>query len=65
MAPALVWLLANTPPPTAATYADVNPVVALALAAPLLGERLSPAALADATVVLGCVVAVVRSDRGG
>ena len=60
--PALVWLLANTPTSTAATYAYVNPVVALVLGAVLLDERVSVAALVGAAIVLGSVVVVVRQD---
>jgi drug/metabolite transporter (DMT)-like permease len=60
--PALVWLLANTPTSTAATYAYVNPVVALVLGAVLLDERVSVAALVGAGIVLGSVVVVVRQD---
>ena len=59
--PALVWLLANTPTSTAATYAYVNPVVALVLVV-LLDERVSVAALVGAGIVLGSVVVVVRQD---
>jgi drug/metabolite transporter (DMT)-like permease len=61
--PALVWLLANTPTSTAATYAYVNPVVALALGAVLLGEDITLATLAGAAVVLTSVFFVIRADR--
>ena len=53
-----VWLLKNAPNSTIATYAYVNPVVAVALGALLLGEGITLA------VVVGGLIAVLASGRG-
>jgi drug/metabolite transporter (DMT)-like permease len=53
---------ARRPPPTAAvsTYAYVNPVIAVALGALLLGERLTLATVLGGAVVLASVVLLLR-----
>ncbi len=56
---AYTWLLANVPVSTVATYAYVNPVVAVVLGALILGEELTPRMLIAAVLILGAVVAMV------
>ena len=59
---AYVWLLDNAPLGTVATYAYVNPVVAIALGALVLHESLTWAVLLGAALVLACVAVVVRRE---
>jgi drug/metabolite transporter (DMT)-like permease len=56
---AFVWLLRNAPIGTVATYAYVNPVVAVTVGALLLGERVSPTMAAGGALILGSVALVV------
>ena len=53
---AYAWLLAVAPVSQVSTYAYVNPVVAVALGAVLLGETVTNRTLLGAAVVLGAVV---------
>jgi drug/metabolite transporter (DMT)-like permease len=48
------------PTPTVATYAYVNPVIAVLLGALILGEQLTPAMIGGGVLVVGAVVLVVR-----
>ena len=48
------------PTATVATYAYVNPVIAVLLGALILGEHLTPAMLAGGALIVGAVVLVVR-----
>jgi drug/metabolite transporter (DMT)-like permease len=50
----------SLPTPTVATYAYVNPVIAVLLGALILGERLTPAMIGGGILVVGAVVLVVR-----
>jgi drug/metabolite transporter (DMT)-like permease len=59
---AYVWLLANVPAAKAATYAYVNPVIALLLGWWLLDEAITPAILAGSGIVV-VAVALVTSAR--
>ncbi len=60
---AYVWLLHHAPISLVATYAYVNPVIALGLGALLVGESLTAQVLlAAATVVVG-VILVVSTER--
>ena len=59
---AYVWLLDNAPLGTVATYAYVNPVVAIALGAIVLGESLTWTIAIGAVLVLACVALVVRQE---
>jgi drug/metabolite transporter (DMT)-like permease len=67
---AYVWLLDNVAVTTVATYAYVNPIVAVALGIFIRGESLSPRALLAAVLIIGAVVAMVSGrprpaeDRG-
>jgi drug/metabolite transporter (DMT)-like permease len=56
---AFVWLLRNAPIGTVATYAYVNPVVAVAVGALLLGERVGATMAAGGALILGSVALVV------
>jgi drug/metabolite transporter (DMT)-like permease len=60
---AYVWLLDNAPIGRVATYAYVNPVVAIALGALVLHESLSWTIGAGAVLVLACVAIVVRYEE--
>jgi drug/metabolite transporter (DMT)-like permease len=57
-----VWLLHNAPIGRVATYAYVNPVVAIALGALVLHESLTWTTAAGAAVVLASVAVVVRQE---
>ena len=59
---AYVWLLAHAPLGTVATYAYVNPVVAIALGFLFRDEKLSPQILLGAAIVVASVAAVVRRE---
>lgn len=59
---AYVWLLDNAPLGTVATYAYVNPVVAIALGALVLHESLTWTIGVGAVLVLACVAVVVRTE---
>jgi drug/metabolite transporter (DMT)-like permease len=60
---AYVWLLSNAPIGLVATYAYVNPVVAVALGALVLGERLTPAVLIGGGVIVVAVAIVITVER--
>ena len=59
---AYAWLLQNAPVSRVATYAYVNPVVAIALGWAILGEAVTPATFAGAAVIVASVAAVVRTE---
>ena len=61
---AYIWLLSVQPPARVATYAYVNPVVALLLGWALAGEPVTPRTLVAAAVIVGAVV-VVQAGPGG
>jgi drug/metabolite transporter (DMT)-like permease len=60
---AYVWLLANAPISLVATYAYVNPVVAVALGALLLAEPVTSVVLGGGALVVLGVALVVRVER--
>ncbi len=60
---AYAFALASLPVSTVATYAYVNPVIAVALGAAVVGERFTAVQLAGAAVVLLAVVLVVSAER--
>lgn len=62
---AFTYLLQNVPVTKVATYAFVNPVIAVLLGVWLLGERLSPTELAGMAVIVASVALVVFSRSGG
>lgn len=59
------WLLKNTRPALATSYAYVNPVVALALGVALGGERPAPTDYAGLALVLAAVALVGWAQRTG
>ena len=59
---AYVWLLDNAPLGRVATYAYVNPVVAIALGALVLHESITWTIGLGAALVLACVALVVRRE---
>jgi drug/metabolite transporter (DMT)-like permease len=59
---AYVWLLENAPLGQVATYAYVNPVVAIALGAIFLGETLTWTIAIGAALILACVAVVVTRE---
>jgi drug/metabolite transporter (DMT)-like permease len=59
---AFVWLLDNAPIQRVATYAYVNPVVAIALGAIVLHESITWSIVAGAAIVLASVAIVVRRE---
>ena len=59
---AYVWLLGNLPISTVATYAYVNPVVAILLGVVFLDEGVSWQIVVGAAVVLVSVALVIRSE---
>ncbi|MFT4112695.1 EamA family transporter [Silvibacterium sp.] len=61
---AYVWLLGHEPMGRVASYAYVNPVVALGLGAALAGERLSAVEMAGSALVVMGVFATLRGKRG-
>jgi drug/metabolite transporter (DMT)-like permease len=54
-----VWLLTQEPAPKVATYALVNPVIAVMLGAIVLGEQITAATLAGAVLVIAGVALVL------
>jgi drug/metabolite transporter (DMT)-like permease len=56
---AYIWLLHNAPVSTVATYAYVNPVVAVALGAWLRSEPITPRTLLAAAIIIAAVIAMV------
>ena len=58
-----VYILGKLPVSTVATYAYVNPVIAVALGALFAGERFAAVQLIGGLVVLVAVVLVVRAER--
>lgn len=62
---AYTWLLAHVPVTTVATYAYVNPVVAVALGTLFLSEPITLRTLVASAIIIGAVVAMVSGrDRG-
>ena len=57
---AYIWLLQHAPTSTVATYAYVNPVVAVALGWAVLDEPITPQTLIAAAIIIGAVAAMVR-----
>jgi drug/metabolite transporter (DMT)-like permease len=60
---AFVWLLENAKVSTVATYAYVNPVVAVILGVVVLGERVSVTMALGARVIMTSVLTTVRSEN--
>jgi drug/metabolite transporter (DMT)-like permease len=60
---AYVWLLGNAPISLVATYAYVNPVVAVALGALILDEPITRAVLIGGAVIVASVAIVISVER--
>lgn len=59
---AYVWLLQHAPISQVSTYAYVNPIVAVALGALVLGERITAVTLLGGAVIVLAVAVVIRSE---
>jgi drug/metabolite transporter (DMT)-like permease len=59
---AFVWLLSHQPPARVATYAYVNPIVAVFLGWALAGEALSPRTAIAAALIIGAVVIITTAQ---
>ena len=59
---AYAWLLGNAPISQVVTHQYVNPLVAVALGALILGERPGPATLVGAALIVGAVAVTVRRE---
>ena len=59
--PVYGWLLRKAPLPLIATYAYVNPVVAVLLGAVILREAIEPRTLVAGAVIVGAVVLIVTA----
>ena len=59
---AYAWLLRHAPISQVATYAYVNPVVAIALGALFAGEELTPMMAIAAAVIVGSVAGTIREE---
>lgn len=59
---AYVWLLRNAPISKVATYAYVNPVVAIGLGWMILSEEVTPVILVGASIIVASVAAIVRME---
>ncbi|MEA2312857.1 MAG: hypothetical protein QOE28_2825, partial [Solirubrobacteraceae bacterium] len=60
---AYAWLLQHLPISRVSTYAYVNPMIAVGLGWAVLGERITPATLVGAGIVVASVWFIVRSTR--
>jgi drug/metabolite transporter (DMT)-like permease len=61
---AYVWVLQHAPISKVATYAYVNPVIAIFLGWAILSEEVTWTIVAGATVVVASVAAIVRRESG-
>jgi drug/metabolite transporter (DMT)-like permease/GNAT superfamily N-acetyltransferase len=61
---AYVWLLKNAPISKVATYAYVNPVVAIFLGWALLSEKITSTVVIGATLIIASVALVVSRESG-
>jgi drug/metabolite transporter (DMT)-like permease len=60
---AYTWLLANAPISKVVTHQYVNPIVAIALGALLLGEEITVAVAVGAALIVGSVFVAVRQEN--
>jgi drug/metabolite transporter (DMT)-like permease len=59
---AYVWLLQHAPISQVSTYAYVNPIVAVALGALVLGERITSVTLLGGAIIVLAVAVVIRAE---
>ena len=62
---AFAWLIRHAPTPLVATYAYVNPVVAVALGWAFADEPVTPRMLLAGAIIIGSVVLIATSHRPG
>jgi drug/metabolite transporter (DMT)-like permease len=60
---AYAWLLQRAPISLTATYAYVNPVVAVALGALFVAEPITPAIVVSGAVIIAGVALTVSTER--
>jgi drug/metabolite transporter (DMT)-like permease len=60
---AYIWLLRHCEPAKVATYAYVNPIVAVLLGAGFAGEKLSIRVLIAAALIIGSVAIVITTQQ--
>ena len=60
---AYAWLLRHCDPSKVATYAYVNPIVAVLLGALFAGETLTPRAMLAASLIIGSVALVITVQQ--
>ena len=61
---AYVWALQNIPVSKVATYAYVNPVIAIALGWMILDEQMTPTMLGAAAIIIASVAMIIRRETG-
>ena len=61
---AYVWLLQNAPVSKVATYAYVNPIIAIFLGWAILSEEITASIVAGAAIVVASVATIVRKESG-
>jgi drug/metabolite transporter (DMT)-like permease len=61
---AYVWLLRHAAPTRVATYAYVNPVIAIALGAIFAGEQINSQILVSAATIIFAIVLIITSQTG-
>jgi drug/metabolite transporter (DMT)-like permease len=61
---AYVWLLQNAPVSKVATYAYVNPIIAIFLGWAILSEEITVSIIAGAAIVVASVATIVRKESG-
>ena len=61
---AYVWVLQHAPVSKVATYAYVNPVIAIFLGWIVLSERVTPVILLGAAIIVASVAFIVRKESG-
>ena len=62
---AYIWLLRHCDPAKVATYAYVNPIVAVLLGATFAGEKLTMRTLVAAALIIGSVALVITAQQIG
>jgi len=60
---AYIWLLRHCEPAKVATYAYVNPIVAVLLGAAFAGESVTPRVLIAAALIIGSVAIVITAQQ--
>jgi drug/metabolite transporter (DMT)-like permease len=58
-----IWLLDHCPPTQVATYAYVNPIIALLLGWMIAGEQLSEKSLIASVIVVGSVASIITAKK--